>query len=112
MTVEQEDIARAILHCKMLCENKMTSAARCMKIELPIAVAVEVVKKCAVVIGWSRRCVLSLESLDRWPKCFRCLMHEHIVGECTGEAAGDVYYRCRVEGYRITGCRVKLKCPA
>lgn len=50
-SVEQDDITRSIPHCKILSENKMASGVRYIKIELLIAMAVEVVKKHTIAIG-------------------------------------------------------------
>lgn len=50
-SMKQEEIARVFMHCKTLYKNKMAIRARCMKIELRIALAVKVVKKCTIATG-------------------------------------------------------------
>lgn len=63
-SVEQVDITEVIPHCRILCENRMARGATSMKIELPITIALELVKQCTIAIGWSCCCVRSLERVD------------------------------------------------
>jgi len=77
-----------------------------------IPLALNILAKQSVKIGWSQCRVRSLEKKNApSPRCYKCLHRGHIAAACTGQALGDVCYRCGAEGHKLRDCNSEPRCP-
>lgn len=107
-----EEVQAAIGEAGKIAGRKpMGRGCQMVTVRVPIDVALPILERGRIPLGWSSCRVRSLEKeTQASPRCFKCQRRGHLSAECSGDALTGCY-RCGEEGHRLKDCRKEPRCP-